>query len=400
MNLRFRTAETLFFFALIASAVFAEGRIELPVVGQSVDGISFEAAAPNRAGDVKSLFLVHRATGATTVSLWLTQAGSYGTQAFPSLCTVRTIRSASPETPIGKSAGKESSPIKERPNPSTKLRSSLELCCIMKSKQPLFCCCRLRHLLLSRPRQQCIGKKPNHAEVQMKHAKQAAAALAILTMVAIGCSTIGSSGKYYGVLTTGKNIAFVVDVSGSMEGKNEGNITDQLRAQATQKAANTAGNAIGGTVGGLLSRSVARESTKLASVKRELGPAIRGLDATSRFTIITFSDSASFWKDDLVSPTSGTTSEASLFVERLDSSGGTAALAGLRAAFAVHSVDTIFFLSDGYPSDAPADKILAEVKSMNSGAGIVIHAIGVGDDKDEQFMRNLAGENGGKYAEG
>ena len=135
-------------------------------------------------------------------------------------------------------------------------------------------------------------------------------------------------------------------------------------------------------------------------MKRELGPAIRGLDPAATFTLVTFSDTAKYWKEELVEPTSTSTSAASLFVEGLDSSGGTAAMKGLEAAFAVHGADTMFFLSDGYPSDASADTILEKVRELNKERHLVIHAIGVGDDKDEQFMRGLAGQNGGTYAEG
>ena len=227
------------------------------------------------------------------------------------------------------------------------------------------------------------------------------ALLAVCCVAALlGCSTVGTSTDYYGVPTAGKHIVFVIDVSGSMEGKNEGNLTDKLRAQAAEKAGQEAGSAIGGKLGGMLSKGVQRESTKLASVKRELGPAIRGLDETTKFTIVLFSDSASYWKDDLVKATSDNKAEATVFVERLESSGGTAALEGLRAAFDVEEADTVFFLSDGYPSDASSDEILKQMRTMNADGDMTVHSIGVGDNKDEQFMQDLAEENGGRYAEG
>jgi hypothetical protein len=216
----------------------------------------------------------------------------------------------------------------------------------------------------------------------------------------VGCSTLGSSAEFYGVQTADKNIVFVIDVSGSMEGKNEGNLTDKLRAEAAEKAGQTAGSAIGGKLGGLVSKGVTRESTKLASVKRELGPAIRGLGETTEFTIVLFSDSTEYWKTDLVTATSGNKSEASLYVERLESSGGTGALKGLQAAFGVKGVDTIFFLSDGFPSDASSDKILEETRNMNQNGRVKVYSIGVGDDKDEAFLKALAEQNGGRYAEG
>lgn len=234
----------------------------------------------------------------------------------------------------------------------------------------------------------------------MGNLKYVVAATCICLVAVLGCSTVGTSTEYYGVSTAGKNIVFVIDVSGSMEGKNEGNLTDKMRAEAAEKAGTAAGSAIGGKLGGLVSQGVKRESTKLASVKRELGPAIRGLDETTRFTIVLFSNSAEYWNEDLVKAGSASKSEASMYVERLESSGGTAALKGLQAAFDVAGADTIFFLSDGFPSDASSSQILEEMRKTNADGGITIHAIGVGDNKDEAFLKSLAKENDGRYAEG
>ncbi|TAL36128.1 MAG: VWA domain-containing protein [Spirochaetes bacterium] len=216
----------------------------------------------------------------------------------------------------------------------------------------------------------------------------------------VACSSFFVSDSYYGVKTGGKNIVFVIDISGSMEGRAEGNISDQLRAQAAERLAGKVGSMIGGRIGGYVSSGIASETTKLASAKRELKPAIMGLNETTRFTIVTFSDGVATWKDDLTVATKSDKAIGYAFVMNLSTQGGTSAMAGIARAFMVPGVDTIFFLSDGYPSDAGGDQIVEAVKAMNQGRGIQVNTIGLGDDKDEKFLKKLAKENGGKYIEG
>jgi len=228
--------------------------------------------------------------------------------------------------------------------------------------------------------------------------KAVIAATALAALVA--CSSFFVSDSYYGVKTEGRNIVFIIDISGSMEGRAEGNITDQLRAQAAERLAGKVGSMIGGRIGGMVSSGIASEATKLASAKRELKPAIMGLGETTKFTIVTFSDAVGTWKDDLQPTAKSDKAQAYAFVMNLSTQGGTNALAGIQRAFMIPGVDTIFFLSDGYPSDAGGDQIVEAVKAMNQGRSIQVNTIGLGDDKDEKFLKRLAKENGGKYIEG
>ena len=221
----------------------------------------------------------------------------------------------------------------------------------------------------------------------------------IICITISGCYMFTKSDTYYGIETKGKNIVFLVDISGSMEGKNEGNFTDKMRAQAMREASSGIGNLIGGTAGSVVSGAIDKEATKLGSAKRELEPAIRGLTVDCNFTIITFESKVKKWNKTLVPASDGNKTKAIFYVKRLSSKGGTSALAGLKAAFRLKNVNMIFFLSDGYPSDGSRDKILEEVKKLNSKRKVVINTIGLGDDKDEQFMEDLADQNGGKYLE-
>ncbi len=214
-----------------------------------------------------------------------------------------------------------------------------------------------------------------------------------------GCYMFAKSDTYYGVNTLDKNIIFLVDISGSMEGKNEGNVTDKLRAEAMGRAGDKVGDMIGGKVGGLVSGQVKKESTKLASAKRELLPAIRGLQPATNFTVITFSSKVDMWKTMLVPATDKNKSLAMAYVKKLSASGGTNAMAGLKRSFSVDGADIIFFLSDGHPSDARPAAIIKNVDKLNSAGKVSIYSIGLGDDKDEAFMEELAHENNGKYVE-
>ena len=65
------------------------------------------------------------------------------------------------------------------------------------------------------------------------------------------------------------------------------------------------------------------------------------------------------------------------------------------------SADTIFFMTDGVPTDGrivdPA-QILAEITQRNRRLGVVIHCIGVSKEQNAGFLLNLARANGGRYA--
>lgn len=98
-------------------------------------------------------------------------------------------------------------------------------------------------------------------------------------------------------------------------------------------------------------------------------------------------------------PGTGNKAPAQIYVKQLSSMGGASALKGLKTAFGIPGVDMIFFLSDGHPSDAGADKILREVQAMNRNGKITVHCIGLGKDKDERFMKEPAAQNNGIYVE-
>lgn len=212
-----------------------------------------------------------------------------------------------------------------------------------------------------------------------------------------GCAQLKPpSDKYYGISTGGKSIVFVLDISGSMEGKDEGSLADQVTAAATQEAGNAISRAVGGTIGSFLGGAVKSESTKLAKAKRELIPAVKGLTPDTKFSIVTFGDKIESWEGRLTQATDGSITSAVLYLERIESNGGTPAQEALEKGFRFSGVQTIFFLSDGRPNKS-TEGILKKVSSLNRNKRVTIHTIGLGDDQDRDFLCRLARDNGGVY---
>lgn len=214
-----------------------------------------------------------------------------------------------------------------------------------------------------------------------------------------GCYAIKSSSDYYGIetKTPGMAAVFVIDVSGSMEGKQEGTLTDQVRGEAASQTGRAVERAVGGRVGRMLGGQVRGEATKLGGAKRELIPVIRGMDGTSSFTILNFGDNVRMWRDDLVPASSGNKNLATAHVNGLDANGGTPMMAAIERAFRVRGATSIFVMTDGEPTDASTADILTRVRQLNSNRRMVVNTVGLGPDQDEDFLRSLAEQNGGAY---
>jgi uncharacterized protein YegL len=211
------------------------------------------------------------------------------------------------------------------------------------------------------------------------------------------CYMLSSSQTFYGLKTEGQKVLFVVDVSGSMEGKDEGNLTDRVVAQATQTGGQAVGGAIGGSVGSFIGSQTASEATKLGGAKRELIPALQGLPESASFSIITFGNDTKEWYRGMVPATGTNRNLAVAFVKSLEANGGTPASQALAKAFEQKDASLIFFVSDGQPTDGSPDQILGQVGSLNSTHLVKISTVGLGDDQDAQFLDKLAIQNGGRY---
>lgn len=182
---------------------------------------------------------------------------------------------------------------------------------------------------------------------------------------------------YYGFRIRSSRVAFVIDVSKSMEWND-----------------------------------------RLKHAKHELTRVVESLPETTRFNIITFSSDVHPWKDRVQVANKRLIEKATKFIEPLAPHGGTKTHEALEKSFyvpkkakAAEIADTIVFLSDGSPSEgAVVDPvaILAQVREWNRYRRVKILCIALltGDPPDayrahedalraERFMRRLAEENGG-----
>lgn len=218
----------------------------------------------------------------------------------------------------------------------------------------------------------------------------------LLCLSLSGCYWLRKQSEYYGISTKARQVAFVLDISGSMEWLNEPSVAGHLVQAGVQQSARILDRALGGGfVGGMASRQLRKESTKLGAARRELIPTLKGLLPDTRFSIVTFSHSVKDWRSTPIEATPENKTAATFFVNNLKAGGATAANAALTAALNIPGVEVIFFLSDGQPTDARPADILRSTAA--AGRQVVIHSIGVGDDQDEQFMRELAAQHNGQY---
>jgi HEAT repeat protein len=174
--------------------------------------------------------------------------------------------------------------------------------------------------------------------------------------------------RFFGLRITSHHVAFVIDVSGSMEERLPGQEKD------------------------------GKGPTRMEVARKELVACLEALEAGTRFNILPFSSGVTPWKEAAVECTEATFAEAKEFVEGLGALGGTNIHGGLRLAFDDPSVDTIFFLSDGEPSVGDVTdpgSIREEVQAWNKERGVVIHTISIGDRFP--LLEWLATDSNGRY---
>jgi Mg-chelatase subunit ChlD len=215
------------------------------------------------------------------------------------------------------------------------------------------------------------------------------------------CYMVKKSESYYGIETSSsKKIIYVIDISGSMEGKAETDLKGNVISTVGSKIGSSVGSKIGGKVGGLISKQTNNQLTKLGKAKKELMPSIRGLSEDTYFTIIVFENDVKKLNKQLVQANSTNKNLAIAYLEKLSSGGGTNMSDALEESFGFSDVETIFVLSDGEPNQGKIPNpqgILEAVANWNSAQKVKINTIGLGEDCDKEFMKKLASENGGQF---
>lgn len=193
----------------------------------------------------------------------------------------------------------------------------------------------------------------------------------------------GGHVSFYGITTRSSRILFVLDRSGSMLEP----ATDSLTGKA----------------GG---------ENKFEVAKSQLATAINGLKDGDVFNLVHYSTDVERWTKQMQKSSPESRKKATGFIDKeLKAIGGTNVYDALREAFRLagiggidkayeSNVDTIFFLTDGEPTQGEVlepEEILRRVREWNKLSRIVVHTVGVGKDHNSAFLRRLAEENGGMY---
>ncbi len=145
-------------------------------------------------------------------------------------------------------------------------------------------------------------------------------------------------------------------------------------------------------------------SMNIPFAKVNLKNAYRTLGPQERFAIVCYDNRVFHWpaSKSLAAATPTSKAEADAWVDSLTGGGATAIYDALKRAFELaaggDAADTIYFLSDGYPTHGISDSsLIAEAaRSWNPRRQVIVHAIGIGDH-DESLMATLAEEHRGSY---
>jgi hypothetical protein len=204
----------------------------------------------------------------------------------------------------------------------------------------------------------------------------------------------------FGLELTGRNIAFIVDISGSMVA------TDPLTPEQIEKLKRSTG--VEGKENEL-EKAMMEDRRRIVRAKKELRKVVEGLSEDRNFNLIVYSTEVQKWQEMLVAADEKRRKSALEFIEALEADGITVTDLALGEALADPRIDTIYLITDGAPThvgsqgpDLPPDakelmaRILAETKAMNHLRGVRIFTLGF-EEAEEGFLEQLSAENGGRY---
>jgi HEAT repeat protein len=205
---------------------------------------------------------------------------------------------------------------------------------------------------------------------------------------------------YFGLRVISKNIAFVIDTSGSMSELYElpEDIPDETAAPPPEAEP---GKTVARNPKGAKKSGSAKVEPKIDVAKKELAKVLEGLPAGVRINIIRFSSTVEPWKPNLTLLDKESRGSASKFVEDGKPAGETNLYGALEEALKDEKLDTIYLLSDGAPNMGtyaqPAD-ILAQIHNLNQLRKVKINTIGFGLKPVERvLMEDLAEKNYGVF---
>jgi len=227
-----------------------------------------------------------------------------------------------------------------------------------------------------------------------------------------GAASTVKEPTYFGIKVISNRVCFVIDLSLSMKTP-----VDIDKLKLAREAATTGPGSSENRDDEKFEESIQwwKIKDRLDLAKAQLKFVIKNLGPKQTFEIVAFSDKVTSWNGGkLLKATGRAKAKAVQFVDQLDTKGETFAGTGATSAGAVldyafemagpgandknyaSSVDTIFFLSDGAPSDRQEDEILDEVAGRNRMRKIKIHVVAI-INYSVRFLRLLAEQNGGTY---
>lgn len=222
----------------------------------------------------------------------------------------------------------------------------------------------------------------------------------------------GTVATFYGIPTTSKRIAFVIDLSGSMN--EPANVPgDPAAGGPTGGGPTTTGGGAGGGEGPPASdpsqKPLPPNPSRLDVVKRELMRAIWALPDDAVFALVGFhSEAAVLGK--VQKATRAVKLETGALVDKWIADGGTSTYDALCLALALgvdpkapdksfkDGVDTVFLLSDGEPTFGKIidpDEIVTDIVAKVQTRRVRIHTIWVEESKDQAGRRGRRGGGGG-----
>ena len=195
-----------------------------------------------------------------------------------------------------------------------------------------------------------------------------------------------TASQFFGIPVTGREVAFVIDTSGSMQEN------------------------VGATITG--SRPDDRRPTRLSSAKEQLLLAVQSMADESRYHIVTFAAQARTWSRKAVPASVRSTRSLATLLARFKANGGTNVYQALAEALALdelrygeqgdQTIDELFLLSDGEPTSGAVtdtEEILKLVAEANKYLKVRINTVFSGRGKGAEFLRQLAEQNDGVFVQ-
>lgn len=208
--------------------------------------------------------------------------------------------------------------------------------------------------------------------------------------------------EYYGVPIEDGGVAFLLDVSGSMENRGEkikAAAQSILRGLAdTVKGTSVERSGIGqALINRAAKGATAPQTTKMGTARHELIRALDSLRDGTNFTIITFGEHATEWPGGVRDAGPAAKALAREYVATVSAAGGTPMAEALQLGFQSPNVRTLFVVSDGRPTSGEVLHLVQQLQESRAGRRMVINTIGIGSDQDSGLLCQLALDNEGVY---